>query len=100
MCDSSCADSLARELDETLRELTEAHRVSKDLENQIHEDGGFIDRIVELEEENAMLLDTLRSVRADLLVVQTLLNPPKPCTCGFGGFHEEGNPDCNRNEDA
>lgn len=55
MCDSTCADSLARELDETLRELTEAHRVATDLENQIHEEGGFIERIVDLEEKNGAL---------------------------------------------
>jgi hypothetical protein len=33
----------------------ELQRVNDDLEAQIHEDGGFIDRIVELEEKNAAL---------------------------------------------
>jgi hypothetical protein len=33
----------------------ELERVNDDLESQIHEDGGFIERIVELEEENARL---------------------------------------------
>lgn len=97
---------LERELEEVLREVSELRHVSdelerqrNDLENQIHEEGGFIDRVVELEAENEMLKDTLRNVRADLLVLQALLNPLKPCTCGYGGFHEEGNPDCARNSD-
>lgn len=47
--------SLERELDETLRELTETHRVNEDLEDQIFEEDGFINRIVLLEEENARL---------------------------------------------
>lgn len=94
------AESLERELDETLRELTEVRGQLERTEQQIHEDGGFIDRIVELEAENEMLRATLRNVRSDLLVMHALLNPPQPCTCGYGGFHEEGNPDCDRNEDA
>jgi predicted RNase H-like nuclease (RuvC/YqgF family) len=55
-------ESLERELDEVLREVSELRHVSdelerqrNDLENQIHEDGGFIDRIVELEAMNAQL---------------------------------------------
>lgn len=35
--------------------VEELERVNDDLENQIHEDGGFIQRIVDLEEENSQL---------------------------------------------
>lgn len=92
-------ESLERELDETLRELTETHRVSRDLENQIHEDGGFIDQIVELEEENARLREENATYAGLLGSAIELVMSEKPCNCGFGGFHDDGNPRCDRNGD-
>lgn len=41
--------------------MVEACQVIERLEEQIHEEGGFIERIVELEEENARLRELLRN---------------------------------------
>lgn len=54
-------------------------------------------RIVELESEIAHLHEENREY-ADL-VAGLIGMTEKRCTCGYGGFHEEGNPDCDRNED-
>lgn len=73
--------------------MVEAVETLERVEEQIHEDGGFIDQIVGLEEENARLRELLEFV----------ITPgqggviAKPCNCGFGGFHDDGNPRCDRN---
>lgn len=41
----------------------ELQRVNDDLENQIHEDGGLIDRIVELEAEMASAQEALHQIK-------------------------------------
>lgn len=50
-------------LDRLAEMADELQRVNDDLENQIHEDGGFIDRLVVQEEEIGNLKDVLRQAR-------------------------------------
>lgn len=50
---------LSTEVERLRRENAELQRVNTDLEEQIHEEDGFIDRIVRLEDENAELRDLL-----------------------------------------
>lgn len=46
-------------------ERDEAMRMVNRLEDQIHEDGGFIDRIVGLEEENAALKSQIHMLESE-----------------------------------
>jgi chromosome segregation ATPase len=46
-------------------------RVNADLEDQIHEDGGFIDRIVALEEENSNLLARIITLEESVEYLRT-----------------------------
>lgn len=50
---------LTAEVERLKRENAKLQHICTDLEEQIHEEGGFIDRIVQLEEENSELLDLL-----------------------------------------